>query len=182
MVLMYDPGKYMPQSTDDFREVSWMATWDTGPWHLHDVEPGGTVFLVRAGPTQEVVWKTRVTQSFGVPYEAVNDLANEVLRRWGLVIETPKMDPGGYCIGWRAEPIDRLDRGPYPLPDYIVPALITAAALRLARLTMTCRRRRWPSISATAAPSSGIATIRGTRAVIGMPPRRGRPRNRGDSR
>ena len=122
MVLMYDPGKYMPQSTDDFREVSWMATWDTGPWHLHDVEPGGTVFLVRAGPTQEVVWKTRVTQSFGVPYEAVNDLANEVLRRWGLVIETPKMDPGGYCIGWRAEPIVRLDRGPHPLPDHMVPA------------------------------------------------------------
>jgi len=122
MVLLYDPGKYMPESADDFSGTSWMITWATGPWHLHDVEPGGTVFLVRAGATQEVVWKTRVTHSFGVPYEAVHDLANEVLLRWGLAIETPKMSPGGYCIGWRAEPIVRLDRGPRPLPEHMVPA------------------------------------------------------------
>ena len=122
MVLLYDPGRYMPESADDFSHTSWMLTWNDGPWHLHGVEPGGTVFLVRAGPAQEIVWETRVTQSFGVPYEAVNDLANEVLRRWGLVIETPKMNPGGYCIGWRAEPVARRDRGPLPLPESLVPA------------------------------------------------------------
>ena len=121
MALLYDPGTFMPHSTADFDEASWMLTWSDGPWHLHDVELGGTVYLVRAGSTQRIVWETRVTQAFGVPYEAVGDLANEVLIRWGLIIETPQMAPGGFCIGWRAEPVARLDRGPQPPPELIVP-------------------------------------------------------------
>ncbi len=79
------------------------------------------MYLVSAGPEQEIVWETRVTQTLGVPYEALGDLANEVLVRWGLVIETPKMTPGGFCIGWRAAPVRRLDRGPQPLPDHLAP-------------------------------------------------------------
>ena len=55
-----------------------------------------------------------MTHSFAVPYEGIGDLAIEVLRRWGLVIETPDMSPGGFCIGWQAEPVARLDRGPVP--------------------------------------------------------------------
>ena len=61
----------MPKSTTDFDNASWMLTWGDGPWHLHDVELGGTVYLVRAGSTQRIVWETRVTLAFGVPYEAV---------------------------------------------------------------------------------------------------------------
>lgn len=120
MALLYDPGTFMPESTTDFDQSSWMLTWRDGPWHLHDIELGSTVYLVRAGSTQRVVWETRVTQAFGVPYEAIGDLANEVFLRWGLVIETPQMAQGGFCIGWRAEPIARLDRGPQPLPEHFV--------------------------------------------------------------
>lgn len=120
MALLYDPGTFMPKSTTDFEESSWMLTWRDGPWHLHDVEPGGTVYLVRAGATQRIVWETRVTHAFGVPYEAVDDLANEVFVRWGLIIQTPQMAPGGFCIGWRAEPVARLDRGPQPLPEDLI--------------------------------------------------------------
>lgn len=112
MPLLYDPGKFMPESDGEFAGFSWMLTWPDGPWHIHDVEPGGTVYLVRAGSEQRLVWETRVTHCFLVPYEAVNDLAVEVLGRWGLSIQTPNMVPGGFCIGWRAEPIEHLDRGP----------------------------------------------------------------------
>jgi hypothetical protein len=117
VALLYDPGKYMPDSEEAFDSMSWMLTWPDGPWHLHDVEPGGSVYLVRAGSVQEIVWETRVTHTFGVPYEALGDLANEVFVRWGLVIETPKMSPGGYCIGWRAAPVQKLDRGPQHRSD-----------------------------------------------------------------
>ena len=120
MALLYDPGTFMPKSTNDFEEASWMLTWRDGPWHLHDVELGGTVYLVRAGTVQRIVWETRVTQAFGVPYEAAHDLANEVLIRWGLIIQTPQMSPGGFCIGWRAEPVARLDRGPQPPPEHLI--------------------------------------------------------------
>jgi hypothetical protein len=122
MPLLYDPGEYMPTSIIDFDQMSWMLTWNDGPWHIHDLEPGGTVYLVRAGETQRIIWETRVTHSFGVPYEAVGDLAAEVRRRWGLRIQTPKMTPGGFCIGWRAEAVDRLEREPRTLPDWIIPA------------------------------------------------------------
>ena len=120
MALLYDPGKFMPTSAGDFDESSWMITWRNGPWHLHDVELGGTVYLVRAGSTQRIVWDTRVTHGFAVPYEALGGLANEVFIRWGLIIETPAMSPGGFCIGWRAEPIARLDRAPQPLPEHVI--------------------------------------------------------------
>lgn len=95
MALLYDPGTFMPESTTDFDQSSWMLTWRDGPWHLHDIELGSTVYLVRAGSTQRIVWETRVTQAFGVPYEAIGDLANEVFLRWGLVIETPQMARAG---------------------------------------------------------------------------------------
>jgi hypothetical protein len=121
MALLYDPGTFMPRSENDFAESSWMLTWSDGPWHLHDVEPGGTVYLVRAGTEQRIVWQTRVTHCFLVPYEAVSDLAVEVRKRWGLVIQTPKMNPGGFCIGWRAEPLAHLDRGPVvPAAEFIL--------------------------------------------------------------
>ena len=96
-----------------------MITWTDGPWHLHDMEIGGTVYLVDAGASQRIVWQTRVTHWFAVPYEGIGDLAMEVFTRWGLFIETPEMSPGGFCIGWRAEPVVRLNRGPQPLPDHI---------------------------------------------------------------
>jgi len=100
----------MPVVPDDFQLMSWLISWPDGPWHLHDVEVGGTVLLVDSGPAQRIVWETRVTHSFAVPYESVNDLAAEIFRRWGLVVETPEMVPGGFSIGWRAEGVDRLDR------------------------------------------------------------------------
>ena len=88
MALLYDPGTYMPESAADFAASSWMLTWHDGPWHLHDVEVGGTVYLVRAGSTQPIVWQ---------------------------------MAPDGFCIGWRAEPVARFDRGPQPLAEHMTP-------------------------------------------------------------
>jgi hypothetical protein len=123
MALLYDPGKFMPRSRADFDGMSWMLSWPDGPWHLHDVEPGGTVLLVDSGPAQRIVWETRVTYTFGLPYEAVDDLAAEVYKRWGVVIETPDMAPGGFCIGGQAEPIARPDRGPRDLPERLKPAV-----------------------------------------------------------
>ena len=41
-----------------------------GTWHVHDLEVGGTVLLVDSGPAQRIVWETRVTHSFAVPYES----------------------------------------------------------------------------------------------------------------
>ena len=82
MALLYDPGHLMPADPSDFAAMSWLISWPDGPWHLHDVEVGGTVLLVDSGPAQRIVWETRVTHSFAVPYESVNDLAVEILRRW----------------------------------------------------------------------------------------------------
>jgi hypothetical protein len=119
MALLYDPGPFMPTSEGDFEKSSWMLTWDSGPWHLHDVEVGGAVFLVRAGDEQRLVWETRVTHWFAVPYEGLLDLSHEILIRWGLAISTPTMSPGGFCMGWRAEPVARVDREPSPMPDEV---------------------------------------------------------------
>lgn len=117
MPLLYDPGIFMPTREDDFPETSWMVTWPDGPWHLHDTDPGGTVYLVRAADVQRIVWETRVVRSFAVPYESVDSLAAEVMCRWGLAIQTDDMSPNGFCIGWQAEPVARLDRGPLPMTD-----------------------------------------------------------------
>ena len=112
MALLYDPGSRMPAHPSDFPATSWLMSWADGPWHIHDLEVGGTVLLVDSGPAQRIIWETRVTHSFAVPYESVGDLAGEILRRWGLVVETPDMVPGGFSMGWRAECVARLDRGP----------------------------------------------------------------------
>ncbi len=111
MALLHDPGIRMPAHESDFSETSWLISWPDGPWHVHDVEVGGTVLLVDAS-AQRIVWETRVTHSFAVPYESVGDLAVEILVRWGLFVDTSEMVPGGFAIGWRAEPVARLDRGP----------------------------------------------------------------------
>ena len=66
---VYDPGDLMPTAPGDFAWSSWLISWPDGPWHLHDVEVGGTVLLVDSGPAQRIVWETRVTHSFGVPLE-----------------------------------------------------------------------------------------------------------------
>ncbi len=121
MAFLYDPGMYMPRSASDFDGRSWMISWPNGPWHLHDVEIGGTVLLVDAGPAQRIVWETRVTHTFSVPYEASSDLKGEILRRWGVDANVSKMVPGGFSIGWRAECVGRLDRGPVPIPDQLMP-------------------------------------------------------------
>jgi hypothetical protein len=110
MALLYDPGTRMPVASSDFPTMSWLISWEDGPWHVHDLEVGGTVLLVDSGPAQRIIWETRVTHSFAVPYESVGDLAVEIFRRWGLIVETPEMVPGGFGVGWRAECVARLDR------------------------------------------------------------------------
>lgn len=112
MALLYDPGIRMPNDPSDFPAMSWLLSWDDGPWHVHNLEIGGTVLLVDSGPAQRIIWETRVTHSFAVPYESVDDLAVEIFRRWGLVVDTPEMVPGGFSVGWRAECVARLDREP----------------------------------------------------------------------
>ena len=72
MALLYDPGIFMPATHDDFSATSWLMGWSDGVWCLHDLEPGGTVYLVDVAH-QQIVWHTRVTASFAVPYEAVWD-------------------------------------------------------------------------------------------------------------
>ena len=108
-------GDRMPELADEFESMSWLLSWADGPWHLHDLEVGGTVLLVDVA-AQQIVWETRVTHMVAVPYESVGDLAVEILRRWNLVLETPEMVPGGFCIGWRAESIARVNRGPIERP------------------------------------------------------------------
>jgi hypothetical protein len=102
----------MPDAPSDFPATSWLMSWADGPWHVHDLEVGGTVLLVDSGPAQRVIWETRVTHSFAVPYESADDLAVEIFRRWGLAVDVDEMVPGGFSIGWRAECVERLDRGP----------------------------------------------------------------------
>jgi hypothetical protein len=113
MAYLYDPGLYMPATAADLDGSSWMISWPDGPWHLHDVEVGGTVLLVNV-ETQRLVWETKVTHAFMVPYEANHDLRSEIRRRWGLDANVSDMVPGGFAIGWRARAIRHLDRGPVP--------------------------------------------------------------------
>lgn len=115
MALLYDPGHFMPRLEHEFSHASWMMGWPDGTWCLHDLEPGGTVYLVSTA-SQRIVWQTRVTQSFAVPYERVDDLRDEVLRRWGLRIDVGTLPTSGYCVGWRATPVARLDRTLAPDP------------------------------------------------------------------
>jgi hypothetical protein len=114
MAYLFDPGIYMPESEAGFESASWYISWPNGPWHLHDVEIGGTVLLVDAGPAQRIIWETKVTHAFMVPYESSRDLENEIRRRWGLDANVSKMVTGGFAIGWRAEPVRRLGREPVP--------------------------------------------------------------------
>jgi hypothetical protein len=116
MALLMDPGTFMPKHEDDFAETSWFQTWDTGPFHLHDAEPGGTVYLVDV-QAQRIVWKTEVVRMVAVPYEALDGFAAEVQRRWGIHLISVDMNPGGFCIGWMAKPIERLNRGPRTLTE-----------------------------------------------------------------
>jgi hypothetical protein len=106
MALLYDPGAFMPKHESDFDGASWMMGWDDGAWCMHDIRPGGAVYLVST-EHQRIVWETEVVESFAVPYEAVDDLALEVFLRWGLAIDTGTLPPSGYCVGWRARPIER---------------------------------------------------------------------------
>ena len=46
MALLHDPGIRMPAHPSDFRSMSWLISWPDGPWHVHDLEVGGTVLLV----------------------------------------------------------------------------------------------------------------------------------------
>lgn len=131
MALFYDPSRFMPSFDEDFEHMSWFRTWPNGPHHLHDVEPGGTVYLVRAGTEQRIVWETRVTRMVAVPYEALDGFADEVNRRWGITLLSIDMQPGGFCIGWMAEPVAYLDRGPRELPDYMTRTLAPGESLDL---------------------------------------------------
>lgn len=110
MALLHAPGRYMPSTSSSFPFHSWLIGWDSGPYCMHDLEPGGTVYLVD-DERQTIVWETRVTSSFAVPYEALGGLVAEVQARWGLLIEPDSLPPGGFCVGWRAEPVAWLDRG-----------------------------------------------------------------------
>jgi len=118
MALLYDPGVFMPKSAAADGEMSWLMSWSTGPWHIHDIELGGTVYLIDAGPAQRMMWRTKVTHCFSVPYESSLDLANEIARRWGVNADISEMLPSGFGVGWRAEFVERLDRGPRAMPDW----------------------------------------------------------------
>ena len=72
MAFLYDPGDRMPELAADFESMSWLLSWGDGPWHLHDLEVGGTVLLVDVA-AQQIVWETRVTHMVAVPYESVGD-------------------------------------------------------------------------------------------------------------
>lgn len=111
MALLFDPGVFMPRSEPEFASFSWVVAWPSGPWHLHDVRPGGTVLLVDA-TRQRLVWHTRVTRSCAVPYEAAQSLALETKRRWALLPDVSDLPPQGFAVGWHAEPVAWLDRGP----------------------------------------------------------------------
>ena len=73
------------------------------------------------------MWETRVTRMVAVPYEALGGLADEANRRWGIDLISVDMQPGGFCIGWMAEPVAFLDRGPRPLPESMEENLLRIA-------------------------------------------------------
>ena len=131
MALFYDSGRFMPSFDEDFEHTSWFRTWPNGPHHLHDVEPGGTVYLVRSGDEQRIMWETRVTRMVAVPYEALEGFADEAQRRWGIDLISVDMQPGGFCIGWMAEPVAYLNRAPRALPDPLQHSLEPGESLAL---------------------------------------------------
>jgi len=116
MALLYDPGGFMPTTPDAFEGASWMMGWNDSLWCMHDIRPGGTVYLVSVAQ-QRIVWETEVVASFAVPYEAVHDLALEVFLRWGLAIDTGTLPPSGYCVGWKAAPRTLRSSGLEPDPE-----------------------------------------------------------------
>lgn len=109
MAFLYDAESRTPTTDAEFARTVWLISWDTGPWFVPDLMPGGTVFLVDTR-RQTIVWETRVVRSCAVPYEGVAELRSEVERRWGIPITIDTMVPSGFCIGWQAEPVRRLDR------------------------------------------------------------------------
>lgn len=111
MALLFDANPFMPATEWAFQEASWFRSWNGGPYHLHEVEPGAVVYLVDVG-RQRIVWSAEVTHMVAVPYEGLGDLISETQRRWGVNLESVDMTPGGFTIGWRARPIERLDRAP----------------------------------------------------------------------
>lgn len=118
MALFYDPGIFMPRTEQAFRGTSWFRSWPGGPYHLHDVEPGGIVYLVDVA-AQRIMWRTEVTHMVAVPYEGIGDLSREAKRRWGIDLHSIDMNPGGFAIGWMAKPLVRLNREPRPLPEHL---------------------------------------------------------------
>lgn len=111
MTLLFDATHFMPSTELGFEQTSWFRTWDDGPYHLHDAEPGSIVYLVDV-EQQRIVWKAEVTRMVAVPYEGLGDLMVEAKKRWGVDLQSIDMNPGGFTIGWMAMPIERLDRGP----------------------------------------------------------------------
>ena len=118
MAYLYDPGRFMPKSADEVAEMSWLVSWPNGPWHMHDIEIGGTVYLVDAGPAQRILWRTEVTHCFSVPYESSLDLRHAITRRWAVDPDVSEVVPSGFAIGWRAKFVEQLDRGPIDMPDW----------------------------------------------------------------
>jgi hypothetical protein len=178
MAFLYDPGMYMPRSIDAFAESSWMISWPDGPWHLHDVEIGGTVLLVDSGPAQRIVWETQVTHTFSVPYEGSGDLKGEIFRRWGLDANVSQMASGGFAIGWRADCVARLDRGPVPIPERLVPhdgETLELTGHQLSSDASAAFRHRWglglePDVMCSGRPAIGWS---GPPSVLDV--RRGEP-------
>jgi hypothetical protein len=143
VALLFDPGVFMPRSEDDFAACSWVVAWSSGPWHLHDVRPGGTVLLVDAS-RQRIVWHTRVTRCYAVPYEGAESLAFETKRRWNLLPDVTELPPQGFAIGWQAEPVERLDRGPLDIEAIEgVSDSLDLTEFRMLDETGPFFRRRW---------------------------------------
>lgn len=120
MAYIYDPGIRLPRSASEFGSTVWLMSWVDGPWHIPELMPGGKVYLADVA-AQTLVWETEVVRSCAVPYEHTRDLAIEVERRWGIPVDTHDMVRTGFCIGWMAQPVRRLDRRALPVREGYVP-------------------------------------------------------------
>jgi hypothetical protein len=119
MAFIYDPGIRLPRSASEFAGTVWLMSWADGPWHIPELMPGGKVYLADVA-SQTIVWETEVVQACAVPYEHSSDLALEVEARWGVPVVVDQMARSGWCIGWMAQPVRRLDRTALPVrADYV---------------------------------------------------------------
>lgn len=139
MGLVFVSSTPIPATVADFDGAYWYAVWDRPVPSPHDLLPGGTVYLADEAGT--IVWETTVTDMVAIPYESSEMLREYLAKRWGLRASPINgNDPcPGYCMAWRAEPVERLD---LVVPEGLEPLETWASTRHLDEAERTLRGLR----------------------------------------